>query len=182
MTYSAAIEEYYASGGEDGLAVPAIEIQHPAWSGPILWVSKVEDPTGDEAATIDLPLTEGGQKTAHVMGAFTIVHPGQDKDGPTDGKIRLDGVSAELQEPLRAAQGFSEPIRVTLRTYLASSLDELRAATGPDEIVSDLELASVSVTADVVEGTLTYRDGRNLNVPTGDNAFFDRENYPALFT
>lgn len=182
MSLSAAIEEHYASGGEDGVAVPAIEFAHPAWAVPIRWVTKVEDPDGDETKTIDLPLILGGAKVAHVMGAFQIVHPGQDKDGPADGKIRLDGVSAELQEPLRAAQGFAEPVRVTIRSYLASSLDELRAASGPDEVIEDLELASVQVTADMAEGTLTYRDGRNLNVPTGDNAFFDRGNYPGLFT
>lgn len=181
MTLSAAIEEFYASGGEDGVAVPAIEFAHPAWAVPIRWASKVEDPDGDETATIDLPLIAGGPKAPHVMGAFQIVHPGQEKDGPTDGKIRLDGVSGKLQEPLRAAQGYAEPVRVTIRTYLASSLDELRAVTGPDEVIEDLELASVQVTADMAEGTLAFRDGRNLNVPTGDNAFFDRGNYPGLF-
>lgn len=181
MTWSAAIEEFYASGGDE-VGVLAIEITHAAWTDAIRWVTRIEDPDGDETATLDLPLTEGSEKVAHRICAFTVVHPGQDRDGPTDGKIRLDGVSAELQEPLRAAQGFSEPIRVTLRTYLASSLDELRAATGPDEIVSDLELASVSVTADMAEGTLAFHDGRNVNVPTGPNAFFDRENYPGLFT
>jgi hypothetical protein len=54
--------------------------------------------------------------------------------------------------------------------------------TGPDEEIDGLELSNVQVTADQAEGTLTFADGRQTNIPTGPNAFFDRLNYPALFT
>lgn len=180
MSLSAALEEFHASGGEDEVAVIAIEILHPGFE-PIRWVLRKEAEDGAEDEAIMLPLIEGGPKVAFSLCAFRLIAPGSDKDGPTDGKLQLDGVSGQLQAPLKAAQGFGEPIRVTFRTYLVSSLAELATVTGPDELLEGLELSNVSLTADMAEGSLTYSDGRNAAVPTGPDAFFDRENYPALF-
>lgn len=185
MSLSAALEEFYASGGEDEVAVIAIEILHPGFE-PIRWVSRLEAQDGAENETIILPLIEGGTieqgtKVPFQLCAFHLLAPGSDKDGPTDGKLRLDGVSGQLQAPLKAAQGFGEPIRVTFRTYLVSSPAELATVTGPDELLEGLELSNVAITSDMAEGSLTYSDGRNAAVPTGPNAFFDRGNYPALF-
>ena len=36
--------------------------------------------------------------------------------------------------------------------------------------------------ADSAGGAISWPDGRRENVPSGSTAFFDRANYPALFT
>ena len=49
-------------------------------------------------------------------------------------------------------------------------------------MIEGLLLTTVDLTADTAEGTLSWPDGRDQNVPTGPNAFFDRATYPGLFS
>ena len=182
MTLSAKIEEAYASGGEDLIALVTVETVHAAWSEPIRWVNGIDGSSIDETSLVMLPLVPGGPKVGHRPCAFEVVRPGADKKGPTEGRLRLDGVNRLLAPILREAQGYSEPIRLTFRVYLVSGPDDISNLVGPDEVIEGLELMSVQLSRGVAEGAIRWPDGRSQAVPTGPNAFFDRDNYPALFS
>ncbi|MCJ2009186.1 DUF1833 domain-containing protein [Methylobacterium sp. J-092] len=147
---------------------------------PIMVVAGVDDPTGDPDGKVYLPLEEGAEPVAHTPCDFGFTRPGADRDGPTDGKLQIDNASDLLQDALKAAMGYNEPILITFRVYCFLP-GELEAVTGPDEVIEGLRLDTVDLTADSAEGALSYLDGRTQNVPTGPDAFFDRENYPGLF-
>lgn len=180
MSLSAALEEVYASGDEEGVVIDTVEIDHVSFDGPVLWARRVLG-LADDDAVIMLPIEEGGDPVAHTPGGFRLVRPGADKKGPTDGRIILDGVSGQLYPLLKAALGHGEPITICFRQYrvLPGQLD---AVTGPDEEIAGLQLQSVSLSATQAEGTVAWPDGRKMNVPTGPEAFFDRDNYPGLFS
>jgi hypothetical protein len=173
---SRAMAESYASGDAEGVTLTAASLDHPSFAAPIYVVAGIDAPADDPGGTIPLPIEEGGEAVPHVPCAFTFIRPGTDHDGPTDGKVQIDNVSALLQGPLKGAVGYNEPIDVVFRQYriLPGRLD---AVTGPDEVIDGLLLSTVDLRADA----LTYEAGRQQNVPTGDDAFFDRTSYPGLF-
>ncbi len=181
MTLKAALAESYASGDEAGVTITAAQLDHVSFERPIFVLAGIDTATGEPAETIDLPIEEGGAGVAHTPCAFTFVRAGADHDGPTDGKVQIDNVSDLLHGPLKGAIGYNEPILVTFRQYrvLPGFLGDV---TGPDEVIEGLRLAVVELTADTAEGTLSWEDGRDVNVPTGPNAFFDRASYPGLFS
>lgn len=178
MTVSTALQEAYASGDTAGVVLTAAEIDHASFEAPIRIVTGID--MADPDATVLLPLEEGGAKVPHVPCGFTFVRPGHDRDGPTDAKVSIDNVSDLLQGHLRAALGYNLPVTITFRQYIVSP-GQLAAVTGPDELIDGLLLRKVDLWEDRAEGTLSWPDGRQANVPTGPNAFFDTENYPALF-
>lgn len=180
MTVSAALAETYASGFEDGVLLVAAEFDHASFEIPARVVTGIDTPQGDEALTIDLPIEAGGARLAHTVCPFGITLPGHDHDGPTDAKVVIDNISDQLQDLFKGALGYNLPIRITFRMYRVRP-GQLAAVTGPDDEISGLLLSSVDLYADRAEGTLSYLDGRKANVPTGPNAFFDSDNYPALF-
>ncbi|WP_455989365.1 hypothetical protein [Methylorubrum extorquens] len=111
-----------------------------------------------------------------------MIGPGADSDGPTEGKIRIDNVSDLLHGLLKGAIGYDQAIRVTIRFYrvLPGQIDKV---AGPDDdSFSGLEMTAVELSADSAEGTIAWPDGRQQNVPSGPDTFFDRSSYPALFT
>jgi hypothetical protein len=57
-----------------------------------------------------------------------------------------------------------------------------RAAPDPGSKLWRLEMTAVEISADSAEGTIAWPDGRQQNVPSGPDAFFDRASYPALFS
>lgn len=181
MSVSLAIAEAYASGDTAGVVLTAASLDHPSFDAPIYVAAGIEAPDGDPDGKIMLPTEEGGPPVAHTPCAFTFIRPGADRDGPTEGRVQMDNVSDLLQGPLKNAVGYNESISVTFRQYRVLP-GRLAQVTGPDEIIEGLLLSTVDLKADTAEGTLAYEDGRMQNVPTGDDAFFDRENYPGLFS
>ncbi|SOR26823.1 conserved protein of unknown function [Methylorubrum extorquens] len=181
MTVSAALREAYASGDE-GVVIETLEVDHASLDAAFRLVRNVDGQLGEPGETLSLPIEAGGPRLAHLLCAFELIAPGADSDGPTDGKIRMDNVSDLFHELLKGAIGYDAAIRVTIRFYrvLPGRLDEV---TGPDDdSFSGLEMTAVELSADSAEGTIAWPDGRQQNVPSGPNAFFDRANYPALFT
>lgn len=182
MTVSAALREAYASGDEEGVVVETVEVDHASLDGPIRLVRNVDGALGEPGETLSLPLVAGGPPVPHLLCAFELIAPGADSDGPTEGKLRLDNVSDVLHALLKNVVGYNEAIRVTFRFYLVLP-GHLDAVTGPDDdSFSGLEMTAVEVSADSAEGSIAWPDGRQQNVPSGPNAFFDRASYPALFT
>jgi hypothetical protein len=178
MSYAAAVEEYYASGDTDGVVLWAAELDHATFEAPIYLVAGIEgaDPETD---TIALPLEAGGTKVAHTPCGFMLTRPGHDKDGPTDAKVLVDNVAADLEPHLEAARGVNSPLTVTFRSYRAESFADVAAIASPDDVIEGLEGARVSLKPDgSAEATLQWPDGRTLNIPTGPHAFISREEYP----
>lgn len=181
MTLKAALAESYASGDEDGVTITAAQLDHASFEAPVFVVTGIDTATGEPAETVGLPIDEGGAPVPHTPCGFSFVRAGADHDGPTDGKVQMDNVSDLLHGHLKGAIGYNEPILVTFRQYriLPGAVADV---TGPDEVIEGLLLAVVDLTADTAEGTLTWEDGRSVNVPTGPDAFFDRASYPGLFS
>lgn len=182
MTVSAALREAYASGDDEGVVIETLEVDHPSLDGPIRLVRNVDGQLGEPGETLSLPVEAGGPREPHLLCAFELIAPGADSDGPTEGKIRMDNVSDLFHELLKGAIGYDAAIRVTIRFYRVLP-GRLEAVTGPDDdSFSGLEMTAVELSADSAEGTIAWPDGRQQNVPSGPDAFFDRANYPALFT
>lgn len=181
MTLKAGLAESYASGDEEGVVVTAAQIDHESFDAPIYVVTGLDTATGEPAEKVGLPIDEGGPRVLHTPCAFTFVRTGADHDGPTDGKVQIDNVSDLLHGPLKGAIGYNAAISITFRQYRVLP-GALAAVTGPDEVIEGLLLTTVDLTADTAEGTVSWPDGRDQNVPTGPNAFFDRANYPGLFS
>ena len=182
MTVSAALRETYASGDDEGVVVETLEVDHASLDGPIRLVRNVDGQLGEPGETLSLPVEAGGSRLPHLLCAFELIAPGADSDGPTEGKIRIDNVSDLLHDLLKGAIDYDQAIRVTFRFYrvLPGHLD---AVTGPDDdSFSGLEMTAVELSADTAEGAISWPDGRQQNVPSGPDAFFDRASYPALFT
>jgi hypothetical protein len=181
MTLSAAIEEAYASGDEEGVTLSAFQIDHPSFDEPLYGVRGFDDAPNDPDFYVMLPIEPGGEKIRHKPCGFSLTPPGSDNDGPTDGKVTVDAVSMHLYPYLKDALGYGEPITITFRQYQILP-DGLGDVTAPDEEIAGLQLSNVTLTATSAEGTVAWPDGRKFNVPTGPDAFFDRESYPALFS
>lgn len=178
MSVNAALAEAYASGDEEGVWLTAAELDHASFDEPVRVVTGADDLDPEE--TVDLPLGEGGPRVPHRPCAFGFIRPGADRDGPTDAKIRMDGVSAELSEHLEAAGGYNQALRLTIRQYRVLP-GQLAAVTDPEEVIAGMQVREVELTEDSAEGAAGFPDGRQMNVPTGPYAFFDRDTYPGLF-
>ncbi|MCJ2009810.1 DUF1833 family protein [Methylobacterium sp. J-092] len=181
MTLSRALQEAYASGDEDGIEITTLEIDHPSLDVAIRLAANVDSLLGDPGDTIGLPIAGGGPKVPHLLCAFTLVRPGADQDGPTDGKIQIDNVSDLLHDLLKGVIGYDAPITVGFRQYRVMP-GQLDAVSAPDEDIAGLQMTTVEVDANRSEGTIAWPDGRTQNVPTGPNAFFSRSDYPGLFS
>lgn len=182
MTVSVALREAYASGDDEGVVIETLEVDHASLDAAIRLVRNVDGQLGEPGETMALPIEAGGPRLAHLLCAFEIIAPGADSDGPTEGKIRIDNVSDLMHDLLKDAIGYDQANRVTIRFYrvLPGQID--RVAGPDDDSFSGLEMTAVELSADSAEGTITWPDGRQQNVPSGPNAFFDRASYPALFT
>jgi hypothetical protein len=182
MTMKQALREAYASGDEEGVIITTLEVDHASLETPIRLVQNVDSELGEPGDTMALPLDEGGPKVPHLLCAFSIVAPGADQDGPTEGKLQIDNVSDLLHDLMKGVVGYNEAVRITFRQYRALP-GQIAAITGPDDdTLTGLEMTAFEISAERAEGTIAWPDGRQQNVPTGPNAFFNRDSYPALFT
>ncbi|MCJ2032882.1 DUF1833 family protein [Methylobacterium sp. J-068] len=182
MTLKQALQEAYASGDADGVIVTTLEVDHASLDTAILLVQNVDSELGEPGDALALPLEEGGPKVPHLLCAFSIIAPGADQDGPTEGKLQIDNVSGLLHDLMKGVIGYNEAIRITFRQYRVLP-GQFAAVTGPDDdTLTGLEMTAFDLSADRAEGTIAWPDGRQQNVPTGPNAFFDRDSYPGLFT
>lgn len=184
MSYNAAIEEQYASGGEDMASLTVAMLDHPAFPAPQYVLMQLGGDPFDIAATV--VLTDPSGAVIHAQPcAFRFIRPGADRDGPTDGNVSIDNVSGELEPLLRAASGSAEAVSVEFWQYVVEApqlTTDYTTLGPPDEVIDGLVMDSVTLTEATAKGTVRYEDGRQLAVPTGPNATFDRDNYPSLFT
>jgi len=165
---TSAIEEAYASAPQSVVFLHTIELNIPGDPTPRRFVVGDE---GDANGLVYLTL-ESGATVAFTATAFDVTPPGFDNDGPSEGKIAIDGVSAELTELLEAAAVSAGTINVIYRNYRSDARFE------PGEIISGLKIKSVSVSATRVEGALGFDDVGSQAFP---RATYDKDFYPGLY-
>jgi hypothetical protein len=171
---SEAIAESYASGDDGGVDLIVFQLDYPTFPGPVLAVSGVDIPPGE---TWLLPTEDGGAPVPHTPIAFEYTPPGFDKDGATDGKIRIDNVSGELNEYLQGATGAAGELSVIIRRFHVKKPPNYVTPTIIDEELTGLVIRSVTLTASTAEGTLMYPDVREENFP---KAVYTPDEYPGL--
>lgn len=175
------MQEAIASGTGNKTVIQTLQLDHPGFSDPVRWAMIIGEPIDIGVdPTVLLPLGDG-TSAVHVLRFFSFIRPGAEKDGPTEGRLRIDGASGEIYAQLKLALSYDSPIRATAREYIVGP-SGLAGLVGPDAVIDDLELAEVSLDGSAAEGKLEYADGSQLNVPTGPHAFFDRVEYPTLYT
>ncbi len=166
---SAAMEEAYASAPANVVILHTLELYHPSWGTPVRLV------TGDDgldAAEVVALTLENGTVANFTAMAFDVTPPGFDEDGPTPGKIRVDGVSAMLVPYLEAVAVSAGTISVTYRAYRSDARFE------PGDVITGLRMRQVSVSATAVEGEVGFEEVGGQAFP---RATYDIDNYPGLF-
>jgi hypothetical protein len=165
---TAAMEEAYASAPSNVVFLHTLELQIPGEAAPVRVVVGDE---GDASGLVYLTL-ETGALVPFTATAFDISPPGYDDDGPTEGKISIDGVSGELTEVLEDAAVMAGTINVIYRNYRSDLRSE------PGEVITGLKMKAATVTATRVEGTIGFDE-------VGSQAFprvtYDYANYPGLY-
>lgn len=162
MTMSNAMEEAYAAVKADDEIYETIEMGHPSFAEPVRIVTGVYDDK-----TFFVPGV--GNKLFQACSVdFTL--PGENEDGPTQASVTIDGVSGMLRGYLKDAVQAGEAIMVTFRSYLGSEVN-------PGDVIDDLELWAVTLTATSANGTLKFRE---MELQTFPLATYDTQYYPAL--
>ena len=164
MSVTDAIAEAYASQPAGEKTIETLEFNHVTFDAP------VRVATGG-LENIDLPLVLGGDPVTFLATQISVTLPGATADGPTPMKISVDNVASLLLPYLRAAVGATDPIAVTYRAY--TSLD----LTQPGEVIGDLELRDVDLTAASAEGSVGFRE---IELQAFPLATYDEQYYPAL--
>lgn len=169
LRLTSAMEEAYASAPSNVVILHTLELNHPTFSDPIRIV------TGDEgipAGEYVLLTLENGIEVWFTAMAFDVIPPGYDDDGPTAGRIRIDGVSGLLLPYLENVAVNAGNIAVTYRAYRSDARFE------PGDVISGLKLKRVDVSATAVEAEIGFDE-------VGTQAFprltYDIDTYPSLF-
>jgi hypothetical protein len=170
---TAAMEEAYASNPSNVVFLHAFEIWGDGWSQPVFLVVGDE---GNEAGIVSLYVEAREGRPAgwydHTATALDVTPPGYDDDGPTEGKISIDGVSGELTEVLENAAVMAGTINVIYRNYRSDLRSE------PGEVITGLKMKAATVTATRVEGTIGFDEVGSQAFP---RATYDYDNYPGLY-
>lgn len=165
---TAAMEEAYAAAPSDVVILHTLELSHPSFAEPIRVVTGDE---GDASELVALTLETGATVNFRAM-AFDVIPPGYDDDGPTAGRIRLDGVSDLLLPYLEAATVTAGSIAVTYRGYRSDARFE------PGDVITGLKLRRVDLTASAAEGEVGFEE-------VGTQAFprvtYNIDDYPGIF-
>lgn len=165
---TAAMEEAYASAPSTVVFLHTLELIIPGDPTPVRVVVGDE---GDANGLVYLTL-ETGATVPFTATAFDVTPPGFDDDGPTEGKIAVDGVSGELMPLLDRAAITAGSIAVTYRNYRSDLRFE------PGEVITGLRMKNVSVSATRVEGTIGFDEVGSQAFP---RVVYDLDHYPALY-
>lgn len=169
---TAAMEEAYAAAPSDVAILHTLELSHPSIT-PIRVVTGDDGPVDGDPTdnTIVLTLETGASATFTCM-AFDVTPPGFDDDGPTSGKIRIDGISNLLVPYMETVASNAGSIKVVYRAYRS----DLR--TEPGDVISGLRIKSVDISPTAAEATIGFDE---VGVQAFPRSIYDVDNYPAIF-
>ncbi|PZU95628.1 MAG: hypothetical protein DI527_01055 [Chelatococcus sp.] len=168
MTLTPALEEAYAAVDLTGEQLYTLEIDHPTLAEPLRFVQGTR--VKDVHETVALPVP-GDPAALFTVVAFDFQRPGQGEGGATKAKIRVDNVSRQLQDALRAAIASDQPFSVTYRVYSTLDLNHPDTWDG-------LRMGSVSVGAISSSGDLYYEE---IELKAFPGRTYDLDSYPALY-
>lgn len=112
-----------------------VTLEHDDLEEPIRVVNNIEDIESRGLTFLGCP--------------FELDPPGDDADGPTEARLRIDNVNREI---VVANRSITSPPTVTIEVILASDPD------APEVTISHLTLRNVSWDAAYVQGTLRFED------------------------
>lgn len=168
MIVSAALTEAYAANDVSGEVLFTIEIDHITLEAPLRFVQGRFVKGVYETRTLPVP---GNPAAVFTVVDFSCQLPGQEEGGTTKARIRVDNVSRQIQEALRAAVSSDQPFDLVYREYSTKDLNHPEVWTG-------LRLSKVNVTALSATGDLSYEDIELKNFPART---YDLDTYPALY-
>lgn len=164
---STAMQEAYASVDTSGDTYPTVEIGHVSFEAPLFFLAGV--PKEEVFETMDLPV-DGVMRT-HKVVDFGFTLPGHEEGGPTKARVRIDNVSSQISQALRAAIASDQPFTFTYRAFNTNDLDH-------PEVYSGLIMKSVDVDAFSASGELTFEE---VDLKAYPRQTYDLETYPALY-
>ncbi len=166
---TSAMEEAYASAPSSVLILHTLELSHPTLATPIRIVTGDEGPPGGETLLMGL---ETGGIVSFTALAFDVIPPGFDDDGPTPGKIRIDGASDLIFPLLENAAVAAGTIGVTYRSYRSDAYFQ------PGDVISGLKMRQMTLTATAAEGEVAFAEVGEQAFP---RAVYTIDKFPGLF-
>lgn len=168
MVLSVAMTEAYAVADVRGDLLHTLELDHPTFPQPLRFVCGDRVPGVFE--TMTLPVA-GNPAAVFTVVAFNWTGPGQGDGGTTKAKIRVDNVSRQLQEPLRAAIVSGAKLTVTYRCYSTNDPNN-------PEVYDGLKMSDVNLNAVSANGDLYYED---IELQAFPRQTYSLPLYPALY-
>ncbi len=148
MVLSVALVEAYAAADVSGDTLDTLEFNHPTFLVPLRFVQGTRVKDLYETVTLPIP---GNPAAVFIVVAFDFTRPGQAEGGTTKAKVKVDNVSRQLQEALRAAISSDQKFSVIYRAYSTNDPNN-------PEVYDGLRMSSVSVTALSATGDLFYEE------------------------
>lgn len=168
MALSAALQEAYAAVDVKGDILDTLEFDHPTLPEPLRFVRGTR--VRDLYETVALPVP-GNPAALFIVVDFSFTRPSQEEGGTTKAKLRVDNVSRQLQEALRAAINADQPFSVVYRAY--STLDP-----NNPEIYDGLRMGNVSVSPLSATGDLFYEE---IEMKAFPGQTYNLAEFPALY-
>lgn len=166
------IREAYAVAPRDRVVWQTVELRHPAFEVPVRLVRGRRRGVPLVATLESNAPLNAGEAVSFDPFAFEFIPPGQDSNGPTPARAVVDNISGALIEKLDLTLTDNRAIEVTYRVFRD---DQLNA---PGDVVRNLFLTDVEVTASRATGELRYREVATQGFPL---KLYSRDLFPALF-
>lgn len=164
MAYKDAIQEAYAGGAVNEIAVDTIELYHPSFVNELGQPSAIRVALTYEDTMFGLEadaILNPGQMVKFLACEFTVTLPEVSEDGATPSiQLGIANVSREITKYLELAKQSLTPIQVTYRPYLLSN----PSVPQMDPPIV-LQMSEVDVDVFQATGTATLEDIRNFPFP-----------------
>ena len=167
-------EEAYAYVRPNDLWCIAVILEHAMLPETLRFIDGLE-----EDVTLP-PDTVGSPAVLFKATSFSFKAPAAAaKEGPGEGELQIDGVSAEIYDAARWAGVDGLPVEVTILVYRFPLTNDVPnfSVGGPEQEYNGLRIEKISLSATSASATLKVRDWGTTNFP---RMTFSRELYPAL--
>lgn len=173
-TLTAAQEEAYAYFRPSDLWAIAVILEHAMIpGGPLRFIHGVDE---------DVSLVPKAGDAAVLFKATTFSWkpaPQAAKEGPGEGELQVEGVSAEIYDAARWAGVDGNPVQTTVLEYrftLTNGVPDFNVSA-PHARYPGLRIEKINYSATSVSAQLKVRDWGAMNFP---RLLFSRDLYPAL--